>query len=94
MLLYTFLGYNIFERHDIIVNSIGAFPEEIQAYEKIQMMIGLGYSIIVFLTIIQVVSYYLYNGKCHPFAMIVMPEQNSESQKEIALKSVKKRIFE
>ena len=70
MLLYTFLGYNIFERHDIIVNSIGAFLEEIQAYEKIQMMIGLGYSIIVFLTIIQVVSYYLYNAKCHPLQLM------------------------
>ena len=90
---FSIIGYNIFERHDIIVNSIGAFPQEIQAYEKIQLLIGLGYSSVVFLTIIQVVSYYFYNGKFHPFAMIVMPEQNFESPKEITLISVKKRTI-
>ena len=39
-------------------------------------MIGFCYPLLVLLTIIQVVSYYLYNGRFHPFALIVMPEKN------------------
>ena len=67
-------GTNIFDRHDILVNSIGAFPEEIAAYEQIKLMIGFSYPILVLLTAIQIVSYNLYNGRYHPFAIIVMPK--------------------
>ena len=41
-------------------------------------MIGFCYSFLVLLTIIQVVSYYLYNGRFHPFALIVMPDPMDE----------------
>ena len=76
---YLFAGINIFERHDILQKTIGAFPEEIEAYEQIQWMIGLSYSLLLLLTLVQIVTYYLYNGRFHPFAMIVMPEQGKVS---------------
>ena len=69
------LGINIFERHDVLVNSIGALPQEIGAFYKIQWFIGLGYSLLLVVTIVQLVTYYLYNGKYHPFAKIVMPDR-------------------
>ena len=73
--LISFTGTNIFDRHAILVNSIGAFPEEVKAYEQIQWMIALSYSLLLFFTLVQIVTYYLYNGRFHPFALIVMPEQ-------------------
>ena len=72
------LGINVFERHDVIVKSIGAFPEETQAYDQIILMIICGYTSLLILTLIQVLSYYLYNGRFHPFATIVMPEEYTQ----------------
>ena len=68
----------MYERHDILVNTTGVFPEEVEAMEKIKLMLGLGYSMLVVLTIVQVVSFYFYNGRFHPFAKIVMPDPTSE----------------
>ena len=59
------------------MNSIGAFPQEIAAYKQIRWMIGLSYSLLLLLTLVQIVTYYLYNGRFHPFALIVMPEQGN-----------------
>ena len=70
----NFAGINVFERHALLLDYIGAFPEEEQAFINIKLMIILGYSFLIFLTIIQVVSYYFCNGRFHPFAMIIMPE--------------------
>ena len=75
----SFAGINIFERHNILEKTIGAFPEEIEAYKQIQWMIGLSYSLLLLLTLVQIVTYYLYNGRFHPFALIVMPEQGKVS---------------
>ena len=79
ILLIQFAGITIFDRHDILVNSIGAFPQEIIAFQQIQWMIGLSYSLLILLTLLQILTYYLYNGRYHPFAMIVMPEQGKVS---------------
>ena len=71
-------GKNVFERHELLVNSIGAFPEEIEAYEQIKWMIVLSYLGLGLLTFIQIISFYLYNGKFHPFSLIVMDEEASK----------------
>ena len=52
------------------------------AYKQIRWMIGLSYSLLLLLTLVQIVTYYLYNGRFHPFALIVMPEQGSEHSAE------------
>ena len=75
--LISFTGTNIFDRHAILVNSIGAFPEEIEAYVQIQWMIGLSYPLLVLLTTVQIVSFYLYNDRFHPFALIVRTKEKS-----------------
>ena len=71
-------GKNIFERHELLVNSIGAFQEEIDAYEQIKWMVILSYLGLGLLTFIQIISFYLYNGKFHPFSLIVMGEEASK----------------
>ena len=73
------LGVNIFERQDILVNSIGAFPEENYAFRQIIAMIAFGYSLLVLLTIIQTLSYFLYNDKFHPFAGIIHPDSRCKT---------------
>ena len=75
------LAVNVFDRHDILVNSIGAFPQEIDAYERIKVMLILSFTLLVFFTVIQIVSYYLYNGKFHPFALIVQVDVRLEQMK-------------
>jgi len=57
-----------------LVNSIGALPEENYAFRQIIVMIAVGYSLLVLLTIIQTLSYFLYNDKFHPFALIIHPD--------------------
>ena len=54
------------------MNSIGTFPEENEAFDKIILMVALAYGLLVLFTIIQIVSYHLYNGRFHPFSLIVM----------------------
>ena len=39
----------MFERHDILLNTSGPFPEEFEAMDKIKVLIGLGYSLLVVL---------------------------------------------
>ena len=72
---FFFAAINVFDRQNLLVNSIGAFPEEYAAFETVQLMVFLGYSLLLVLTICQVVLYYLYNGKYHPYCKIVMPER-------------------
>ena len=75
LILPLFLASNIFERHEILVNSIGAYPEEHYAFFQIQLMIGLGFGLLLLLTIVQLVSYYFYNSKYHPFNKIVQKDK-------------------
>ena len=65
---------NVFERQNILVDSIGAFPEEFAAFEQAKLMLIIGFVFLVFFTIGQVVLYYLYNGEYHPYCKIVKPD--------------------
>lgn len=69
-------GVNVFERHELLVNTIGAFPEEYQSFEQIKLMIALSFSLLVTLTFVQVVTYYLFNGRLHPFNKIITSEKS------------------
>ena len=71
------LGFNIFERHAILINSIGAFQPEIEAFEQIKVMISIGYALLLLLTVTQLITYYLYNGKFHPFSIIVSSQRQT-----------------
>eukprot|EP00093_Oithona_nana_P000764 00764.XXX_1755_135_1 [CDS] Oithona nana genome sequencing. len=76
------LAIHVFERHSILQNSIGVFPEELQAYEVVKLMLIIGFSLLVLLTICQLVLYYLYNGKYHPYSKIVLPNRKFTFYKE------------
>ena len=73
--IISLAAIHVFERHSILQNSIGAFPEELQAYEVVKLMLIIGFSLLVLLTICQLVLYYLYNGKYHPYSNIVLPNR-------------------
>ena len=73
------LSINVFDRHEILINSIGAFPEEIQAYEQMKVMLGTAYGLLIIGTVLQVVLYYLYNGIYHPFACIVIDQDDDKA---------------
>ena len=75
LLKCSFLASNIFERHHILVNSIGTYPEENDAYFQIQIIVGFGFSSLALMTMVQLVSYYLYNCKYHPFNKIVQKDK-------------------
>ena len=62
-----------------LINSIGAFPEEIQAYEQMKVMLGTAYGLLIIGTVLQVVLYYLYNGIYHPFACIVIDQNDDKA---------------
>ena len=66
---------NVGERQKILVNSIGAFSQEDDAFQQIKLLIGLGYTFLIILSILQMVVYYLYNGRFHPFSAILRIEQ-------------------
>ena len=51
--------------------SIGILPEEFEAFECMKLLLGLGYGMLLFLTMVQIVSFYLYNGSWHPLAEII-----------------------
>ena len=72
------LSINVFDRHYILINSIGAFPEEIQAYEQMKVTLGTAYGLLIICTVLQVVLYYLYNGIYHPFACIVIGQDDDK----------------
>ena len=64
-------GTNVNERHETLINSIGAFQEEIEAYAQIKVMIGVAYTLLLLFTVTQIMTYFLYNGKLHPFSVII-----------------------
>ena len=55
-------------------------------------MIGLSYSLLLLLTLVQILTYYLYNGRFHPFALIVMPEHSTENDQRNNESTVKSEI--
>ena len=66
-------------------NTIGAYPEETFAYQKILVMIT-GYPLLLILaTFAQFYCYQIYNGSKHPFKKLV---KRSEKIVKIELKSL------
>ena len=62
------------ERHDILTRTIGYFDEEQEAMDTGNMLlIGSTVTIIVG-SLLQILFFYMYNGKFHPFANILVDE--------------------
>ena len=83
--IYVFAAVNVSARQSILVNSIGAYPEETFAYQKILVMIT-GYPLLLILaTFAQFYCYQIYNESKHPFKKLV---KRSEKIVKIELKSL------
>ena len=67
-------GSNICHRHNLLFNTIGVLPEETDAYNLIICLICASHSCLLLLTIFEMIFFYLYNSKFHPFKMILQPE--------------------
>ena len=83
--IYVFAAVNVSARQSILENTIGAYPEETFAYQKILVMIT-GYPLLLILaTFAQFYCYQIYNGSKHPFKKLV---KRSEKIVKIELKSL------
>ena len=74
----------IFERKEILENSIGVLPEEWEAFRNIQLALGLGYGSLLLLTLGQILTFYLYNGSWHPLSRIVAKSKRCKSFSNLA----------
>ena len=72
MIEIVFLEYFVNQRHQFLVTSIGAMPEEHNAQFQIQMMICISYGTLLLFTIGQVLFYWLFNKKFHPLSEILL----------------------
>ena len=83
--IYVFAAVNVSARQSILENTIGAYPEETFAYQKILVMIT-GYPLLLILaTFAQFYCYQIYNESKHPFKKLV---KRSEKIVKIELKSL------
>ena len=83
--IYVFAAVNVSARQSILEITIGAYPEETFAYQKILVMIT-GYPLLLILaTFAQFYCYQIYNESKHPFKKLV---KRSEKIVKIELKSL------
>ena len=83
--IYIFAAVNVSARQSILENTIGAYPEETFAYQKILVLV-IGYPLLLILaTFAQFYCYQMYNGSKHPFKNLV---ERSEKIVKIELKSL------
>ena len=61
----------VYERHQILENSIGALPKEHEAYNTLLIIVSTCVPGLFVATILQFVLYYLFNRFFHPFKDIV-----------------------
>ena len=67
-------GSNICQRHTLLFSTIGVLPEEISAYNLFLSLIFSSHVCLLFLTTLELIFFYLYNSKLHPFHRILMKE--------------------
>ena len=78
-----FSAYKIVERHGFLLNSIGVLEQEVQAYKDVQIWMGSSTLYLVFATIMEIVLFWLYNQKYHPFADILDVKEDEQEMKEL-----------
>ena len=63
------------ERHDILTKTIGYLDQEQEALDRGKLLVTCSTITIIIGSLFEMFFFYLYNGRFHPFALIVMPEQ-------------------
>ena len=62
------------ERHDILSRTIGYLDKEQEALDTGYLLVICSFSIMIVGSLLQVLFFCLYNGKLHPFANILLDE--------------------
>ena len=62
------------ERHDILTRTIGYLDEEQEALDRGYMLLICSTVTMAVVSLLQTVFFFLYNGKLHPFANILVDE--------------------
>ena len=70
--LFYFTEYFVNERHNFLIRSIGAMPEEHNALFQIKLMVIFSHATLLTFFAGQVLFYWLFNQKCHPLAEIII----------------------
>ena len=65
--LFWFLASNVSDRQEVLERTIGAYPEETEAYMRVNQLAHLYPLAIIFATCLQFVAYGFYNNNFHPF---------------------------
>ena len=68
------------ERHDILSSTIGYLDKEQEALDTGYLLLFCSFSIMIVGSLLQVLFFWLYNGKCHPFANILLDEDDVLSE--------------
>ena len=69
--MFFFSVAKVYERHQILENSIGALPEEHQAYKTLLILTATCVPGLFIGTVLQFLSYYCFNRFFHPFKKIL-----------------------
>lgn len=75
----------VFDRHSILVGSIGPFENEVTSYNNIIAIFVVAYLGFISLTISQFILYHFYNGKYHPYKELLMDGKKLNLHEEIPL---------
>ena len=84
--MYKFLkyfvstGYKIQERHTFLSNTIGYLQEEQDALNKVKLILILSILYIFFASLLEIICFYYYNDKWHPFNSILVTGENIQLQ--------------
>ena len=68
------------ERHDILSRTIGYLDEEQEAMDTGYLLLIVSTVTMVVGSLLQILFFYLYNGRFHPFANILVDETEGKSQ--------------
>ena len=71
------------ERHDTLSRTIGYLDEEQEALDRGYMILIVSTVTMVVGSLLQTLFFYLYNGKFHPFANILVDEDEGNESRNI-----------
>ena len=76
---FFFSVAKVYERHQILENSIGALPKEHEAYNTLLILTATCVPGLFIVTVLQFLSYYCFNRFFHPFKDILSGPQRGKA---------------
>ena len=79
----NFIDLKIEERHSFLYDTIGYLPEEKEAFEKVNFLLFGSFGYMIVGSVLEMILFYLYNNKCHPFKNILVSDDGQKSSRMI-----------